>query len=182
MAATAATLSNHASTVDRVPFRMRIVVRDHVMVPPIANLDPLESRIILHGVLDRVPVIRLFGVTPGSQRACLEIHEVFPYFYARRHGFTIDEGSAAAFAGRYLHIVRSLTPRSHSRAATRLPAARNQSEMCRLCSITRVYADYHFHLSTSNPTGSTQVSIPRPRRVQNLSESEFTYSMLKCNN
>ncbi len=151
---TAATLAiSHHSAVDRVPFRMRIVVRDHVMVPPIANLDPLESRIILHGALDRVPVIRLFGVTPGSQRACLEIHEVFPYFYARRHGFTIDEGSAAAFAGRYLLPAYCSVPHA---AVTFYTAARKCP--CRLCSnMVRVYADFHSHLSTSNPTGSTQV-------------------------
>jgi DNA polymerase elongation subunit (family B) len=29
----------------------------------------------------QVPIVRVFGETPGGQKACLHIHDVFPYLY-----------------------------------------------------------------------------------------------------
>lgn len=60
--------------------RCRIVDIDHYSTEPIPYLDPQRSP--LSGAqLPSVPVVRVFGTTPGGQKVCAHIHKVFPYFY-----------------------------------------------------------------------------------------------------
>ena len=80
------------------PFSMRIVTIDHYMARPLPQLvlphphlfstrsliSPLFQQDCvfapLHGkAIQQVPVTRLFGVTPGGQKACMHVHRVFPY-------------------------------------------------------------------------------------------------------
>jgi DNA polymerase zeta len=69
---------------DKEPFRLRLVYRDHIMIKPDSQLDLRAS--FIGRPLTRAPVIRLFGVTPASQRACLLVHRYMPYFYVDLHG------------------------------------------------------------------------------------------------
>eukprot|EP00095_Tigriopus_kingsejongensis_P000962 maker-scaffold83_size396513-snap-gene-1.20 protein:Tk00962 transcript:maker-scaffold83_size396513-snap-gene-1.20-mRNA-1 annotation:"hypothetical protein DAPPUDRAFT_301034" len=59
---------------------LRIVTFDHYMAQPIPGLDPLYAQ-TRHESVHRVPILRLFGPTPGGQKACLHLHGVFPYLY-----------------------------------------------------------------------------------------------------
>jgi len=45
---------------------------DHVLVPP----GPLDN-----SSLRQVPVIRVFGPSSTGKRACVHIHQVYPYFF-----------------------------------------------------------------------------------------------------
>ncbi|KAM7309170.1 DNA polymerase zeta catalytic subunit [Ixodes scapularis] len=59
-------------------FSLRIVTVDHYLAAPVPRLDPGFSRLGGWEVW-KVPVIRIFGVTSGGQKACLHVHGVFPY-------------------------------------------------------------------------------------------------------
>ncbi|XP_064489421.1 DNA polymerase zeta catalytic subunit-like isoform X2 [Ornithodoros turicata] len=59
-------------------FSLRIVTVDHYLAPPVYPLDPQFSKFRGNEVW-QVPVLRVFGVTPGGQKACLHVHGIFPY-------------------------------------------------------------------------------------------------------
>ncbi|CAN7988516.1 unnamed protein product [Ixodes hexagonus] len=59
-------------------FSLRIVTVDHYLAAPVPRLDAGLSRLGGWEVW-KVPVIRIFGVTPAGQKACLHVHGVFPY-------------------------------------------------------------------------------------------------------
>ncbi len=62
--------------------KLRLVCFDHYAAPPLPGLDPLRNP--LDGSLvERVPVLRVFGATQGGQKCCLHLHSVFPYFLLR---------------------------------------------------------------------------------------------------
>lgn len=56
-------------------FVVRIVSLDYYMAKPLPGLDmcfsPLEGTVI-----DRVPVIQIYGSTPGGQKTCVHLHKV----------------------------------------------------------------------------------------------------------
>ena len=56
-------------------FQMRVTQLDHIMTPPIPGFDvcysPFDSEPI-----QQVPVIRIWGATPGGQTTCLHLHRV----------------------------------------------------------------------------------------------------------
>ena len=56
-------------------FIVRIVSLDYYMAKPLPGLDmcfsPLEGTVI-----DRVPVIQIYGSTPGGQKTCVHLHKV----------------------------------------------------------------------------------------------------------
>ena len=59
---------------------VRIVSLDHYMAAPQEGLDVRWSA--LDGApVQRVPIVRIFGSTPGGQTACVHLHNAFPYFY-----------------------------------------------------------------------------------------------------
>ena len=60
-------------------FALRIVQLDSVLENPQDGLDHMRSAIT--GLpLRRVPMLRIFGLTPRGQTACLHVHGVFRYF------------------------------------------------------------------------------------------------------
>jgi DNA polymerase zeta len=62
--------------------KLRLVLFDYYSAAPIPGLDPLLSP--LDGCpVARVPILRVFGPTPGGQSVCLHLHHIFPYFFLR---------------------------------------------------------------------------------------------------
>ncbi|XP_046847347.1 DNA polymerase zeta catalytic subunit-like [Xenia sp. Carnegie-2017] len=59
---------------------VRIVDADFYVGKPIDGLDILFSK-FREANVNRVPVLRIFGSTPGGQKTCVHIHQVFPYLY-----------------------------------------------------------------------------------------------------
>ncbi|CAK9870824.1 unnamed protein product [Sphagnum jensenii] len=61
-------------------FSMRIVSLEYYMAPPLPDMDVCYSQ--FQGcAVNEVPVVRIYGSTPAGQKACLHLHQVFPYFY-----------------------------------------------------------------------------------------------------
>lgn len=57
---------------------------DHVLAPP----GPLEN-----ASLPRVPVIRIYGASSTGEKACVHVHQVYPYFFVEYPGnMTPDDG------------------------------------------------------------------------------------------
>nr|VWO96738.1 DNA polymerase (EC [Ganoderma boninense] len=59
------------------PLRVKINHIDYTMAPP----GPLDN-----SVLHRVPVIRIYGDSSVGLKACLHIHQVYPYFFVEYLG------------------------------------------------------------------------------------------------
>lgn len=68
----------------RPRFRLRLVQIDFYMSVP-GNLDHFSTSTIRGQVANqscvKVPVIRIFGVTPRGQKCCMHCHNVLPYFF-----------------------------------------------------------------------------------------------------
>lgn len=65
------------------PFRVRINIIDYVMAEP----GPLDALDVSNSSRHRqVPVIRIFGDTANGQKACVHVHQVWPYFYVEYTG------------------------------------------------------------------------------------------------
>ena len=55
------------------------------------RLDNIDHALARPGLLDestlpKVPVIRIYGLSSTGQRACLHVHQVYPYFFVNYHG------------------------------------------------------------------------------------------------
>ncbi|XP_066270082.1 DNA polymerase zeta catalytic subunit-like [Branchiostoma lanceolatum] len=78
-------------------FSVRIVTADHYQAPPVRGLDVCRSE--FRGAdTRRVPVVRIFGATPGGQKTCLHLHGVFPYIYVPYDGPHESERHLRQFA------------------------------------------------------------------------------------
>ncbi len=59
-------------------FIVRIVCLDYYLAKPISGLDICHSQ--LEGTaIERVPVVQIYGATPGGQKTCLHLHKVGPF-------------------------------------------------------------------------------------------------------
>ena len=57
---------------------------DHILAPP----GPLDN-----ASLPRVPVIRIYGASSTGEKACVHVHQVYPYFFVEYPGnMTPDNG------------------------------------------------------------------------------------------
>ena len=69
-----------ASLYSRALFSLKLVEADYDLHQPIEYLDSCVT--LFHSrPIFRVPVVRLFGITPSGQRACVHVHGCFPYIY-----------------------------------------------------------------------------------------------------
>lgn len=57
---------------------------DHILAPP----GPLDN-----ASLPRVPVVRIYGASSTGEKACVHVHQVYPYFFVEYPGnMTPDHG------------------------------------------------------------------------------------------
>ncbi|EKX50866.1 hypothetical protein GUITHDRAFT_54961, partial [Guillardia theta CCMP2712] len=59
---------------------VRLCSIDYHMSYPVEGLDVIESR-YMGERLQRVPILRIFGITSEGQKACVHLHRAFPYLY-----------------------------------------------------------------------------------------------------
>ncbi len=78
-------------------FSVRIVDADFYVTKPTAELDISYSE-FRDANVTRVPVIRIFGSTPGGQKTCLHVHQVFPYIFVPYDGTQPREKYLKQFA------------------------------------------------------------------------------------
>jgi len=78
--------------------RVKVVVMDYFMCPLSECLprNGIKKHIggcceVLNWSRGKVPVIRVYGCTPGGQKICLHVHHVYPYFYVRYDDDLPDE-------------------------------------------------------------------------------------------
>ena len=63
-------------------FSMRIVDADVYQAKPIKGIDTFFSE-FRQSEIHRVPIVRIFGSTASGQKACLHLHQTFPYIYVQ---------------------------------------------------------------------------------------------------
>ncbi|XP_078617508.1 DNA polymerase zeta catalytic subunit-like [Branchiostoma floridae x Branchiostoma japonicum] len=78
-------------------FSVRIVTADHYQAVPVRGLDVCYSD-FRGAESKKVPVVRIFGATPGGQKTCLHLHGVFPYVYVPYDGPPESERHLRQFA------------------------------------------------------------------------------------
>jgi DNA polymerase zeta len=62
---------------DESTLRVRINQIDYTLVPP----GPLDN-----STLPRVPIIRIYGASSKGMKACVHVHQVYPYFFVEYNG------------------------------------------------------------------------------------------------
>ncbi|BDA47990.1 probable DNA polymerase zeta catalytic subunit [Coccomyxa sp. Obi] len=92
-------------------FIVRVVCLDYYLAKPIPGLDICHSQ--LEGTaIERVPVVQIYGATPGGQKTCLHLHKAFPYFYVPyEDDFPSEPAKAQAFLR---HTARTLEATMHA--------------------------------------------------------------------
>lgn len=74
--------------------RIRVNQIDYIVEPA----GPLDNT-----ALPRVPVLRIYGESSAGKKACLHVHQVYPYFFVEYDGqMNPDNGRSPG------HTVRSL--------------------------------------------------------------------------
>lgn len=61
-------------------FSLRVVTTDHYLQRPSDDFDLTYSDFRLTAIY-KVPIFRIFGVTPAGQKCCMHVHGIFPYLY-----------------------------------------------------------------------------------------------------
>ncbi|KAI9221843.1 hypothetical protein BC828DRAFT_414526 [Blastocladiella britannica] len=123
----ASTKAPTATDTDRPPLlAIRIASIEHVLVPP-GPLDRAVAPFLVGSglaTLPRVPVIRIFGAVRGTnQRACLHVHNVFPYLLVPYPGADHDSDDTVAT---YIHRLGIACNAALSSAASFHNAAQQQ--------------------------------------------------------
>ncbi|KAL3883653.1 hypothetical protein ACJMK2_029895 [Sinanodonta woodiana] len=78
-------------------FSIRIVTTDYYQAVPIPGLDVIYSD-FRGAEVKKVPLVRVFGATPGGQKTCMHVHGVFPYLYVPYDGTQPWESYLRQFA------------------------------------------------------------------------------------
>ena len=69
---------------DSAMISVRLLTMDSYMNNPSQDssndFDPVYS-MFRSAPIQKVPILRVFGITPAGQKACLHIHGIFPYLY-----------------------------------------------------------------------------------------------------
>lgn len=82
-------------------FSVRIVNSDFYLADPILDLDVCNSTFrekSENSSSYKVPVVRIYGATPGGQKTCLHVHGIFPYIYVPYDGTQPTEKYLKQFA------------------------------------------------------------------------------------
>lgn len=66
--------------------RVRVNVIDHVMAEPGSLDDPGGNTQGISTRARKVPIIRIFGDSSTGHKACVHVHQVWPYFYVEYTG------------------------------------------------------------------------------------------------
>ncbi|GLB36160.1 putative DNA polymerase type-B family protein [Lyophyllum shimeji] len=66
-----------SSSSKQASLRVQITQIDHTLIQP----GPLDN-----SSLPRVPVIRIYGTSSAGKKACLHVHQVYPYFFVEYSG------------------------------------------------------------------------------------------------
>lgn len=114
-----------ADGTEEVFLEVKIVVMDYYRARPDRHLTSVISSLDTDGHISRMmtdcrtplPVIRVFGVTPGGQHMCVHLHGCFPYLYVKVDASHVDEINAmvhekmstqyASAEERYVHIFKT---------------------------------------------------------------------------
>lgn len=73
------------SSYKQASLRVQITQIDHTLIQP----GPLDN-----SSFPRVPVIRIYGASSAGKKACLHVHQVYPYFFVEYSGtLTFNYGS-----------------------------------------------------------------------------------------
>ncbi|KIJ27195.1 hypothetical protein M422DRAFT_785005, partial [Sphaerobolus stellatus SS14] len=119
-----------SSTSPESSLRIRLDNIDHVLAKP-GPLDDSE--------LPKVPVIRIFGLTSTGLRACLHIHQVYPYFFIDYYGSLNPDRVQA-----YIHKLHSSLNHAIAISLHRDPTAPN-SKFIRQVLLVKGVPFYGFH-------------------------------------
>ncbi|KAH7911200.1 hypothetical protein BJ138DRAFT_951686 [Hygrophoropsis aurantiaca] len=113
---------------------LRVLIQhiDHTLAPP----GPLDN-----ASLPRVPIIRLFGVSSVGQKACVHIHQVYPYFFVEYNGLLNPEDVNQYIAKLFLSLNHAI-----SLSMKRNPHAPN-SQFIRAIMLVKGVHFYGFHSS-----------------------------------
>jgi hypothetical protein len=118
---------------DGPAFEMRIVNIDYYMAAPLPEVDVCYSS--LEGTqVDQVPVVRIYGKTPGGQKACLHVHKASAFSSTLAPGWAAV--SAAAFNSFLIHA------RRRSRTSTCRMMTTFRPSLQQVC---KVHENNYFH-------------------------------------
>ncbi|KAI3909099.1 hypothetical protein MKW92_026579 [Papaver armeniacum] len=118
-------------------FSVRIVSIDHYMSPPITDLDICYSS-FQGGVVNEVPVIRIFGSTPAGQKTCLHVHRALPYLYISCSDISLETPEEG---DKYLRLISSAI----EKALKLKGSAGNRRQHVHGCSLVRARKFYGYH-------------------------------------
>uniref|UniRef100_A0A7I4D3U3 DNA polymerase zeta catalytic subunit n=1 Tax=Physcomitrium patens TaxID=3218 RepID=A0A7I4D3U3_PHYPA len=122
---------------DGLMFSLRIVNLEYYLSPPQPGIDVCYSKFQGRTVME-VPVVRIYGATPAGQKACLHLHQVFPYFYVP-YGDDLPQETSEALA--YVRCLASAIEKA-MKLASSSAAKKQHVHSCSLVRARRYYGYY----------------------------------------